>query len=81
MPASQTFFFFFFFLSPSGIRSADLLSAKPERRPLCYAAPLMQAKVTTKCYQMFTSILTERVTCENIISKYLSRPQRSSVTW
>ena len=35
----ETFFFFFFF-SPSGIRSADLLSGKPERRPICYAAPL-----------------------------------------
>ena len=31
---------FFFFLSPSGIRAADLLSGKPERRPLCYATPL-----------------------------------------
>ena len=37
------FFFFQFFFPPgsvsSGIRSADLLSGKPERRPLCYAAP------------------------------------------
>ena len=44
----HSFFFFFFFLCPSGIRSADLLSGKPERRPLCYAAPLCNAFIA--CY-------------------------------
>ena len=42
---SKIIFFIWFLLSfiiqsPSGIQSADLLSSKPQRRPLCYAAPL-----------------------------------------
>ena len=34
--------FFSHLISPSGIRYADLLSSKLERRPLCYAAPLFR---------------------------------------
>ena len=34
--------FIFLILIPSGIRSADLLSVKPECRPLCYATPQLK---------------------------------------